>query len=319
MKAYGYLFFLLVATTVDLSAQTNVSWRINHLLGSEAFVFGQTFPVDGTTDIEVARLEYYISDISLVHDGGQTSAVGQTFLIDAGQPQDLALGSYTFDQLEAIRFSIGVHPDENHLDPTAFPTDHPLYPQSPSMHWGWQAGYRFIAYEGTVNGNVGFELHALGDENYFGQTVAIDQVLEEDGGVVVELYADYLAGLHDIKLGLGPISHGATDEAQDCIINFAERVFSSAPPAGNPVSISQPDLERVASIFPVPAVDGRTAISLRARGPFVLQIFDSSGKEVRRETIETSRHEVYFEQSGTYLLQLIDESGQRYARRVIVP
>ncbi|MDG1148649.1 MAG: hypothetical protein P8N52_10125, partial [Crocinitomicaceae bacterium] len=53
-----------------------------------------------------------------------------------------------------------------------YPAGHPLSFQTPSMHWGWTSGYKFLLCDGKgdSNGdntpNTIFQLHDLGDANY---------------------------------------------------------------------------------------------------------------------------------------------------------
>ena len=104
-----------------------------------------------------------------MHDTGKISqATGVYILANASQVLEVDLGSFDVTNVEAIKFSVGVNEPENHEDPTKWDSNHPLYPKSPSMHWGWASGYRFVALEGKTGDqlNKTFEIHALGDDNY---------------------------------------------------------------------------------------------------------------------------------------------------------
>ena len=101
--------------------------------------------------------------------------------------------------------------------------DHLLAPQVPSMHWGWAAGYRFIALEGgTSDGTL--EIHALGDDNH---TAGEMEVLAgiENGMLVLDVEADVLGFFHLLTVGSGLINHGETEEAILVCNNLADRVF----------------------------------------------------------------------------------------------
>ena len=134
-----------------------------------------------------------------------------------------ALGEVSgVENVEALMFHVGIDPDNNHADPAAWPADHPLAPQVPSMHWGWAAGYRFIALEGgTSEGNL--EIHALGDDNH--TPVKWRWPAIENGTLVLDVEGDVLGFFHLLTVGSGLINHGETEEAILVCNNLADRVF----------------------------------------------------------------------------------------------
>ena len=71
------------------------------------------------------------------------------------------LGSHDITTLESVRFGVG-RSEHNHLDPSAYPGDHPLAPQLPSMHWGWASRYfhRFGMEGWAGEGFLKLQIHA---------------------------------------------------------------------------------------------------------------------------------------------------------------
>ncbi len=314
MKKILTLIYLIVISNQFLFAQSEIKLRINHLLGDLPFSFNQTATDDYGNDFYIDRLEYYVSGIQLIHDSGNITDTETILLVDASNNEDYSLGFYDITDLEAIKFSIGVHEDENHNDPSSYPSDHPLYPQSPSMHWGWAAGYRFIAYEGMANGNTTFQFHSLGDKNYFEQELIINTIIEEDNTKIIELVADYVQAVKDIKLSLGPISHGEDGEAQTLIMNFAAEVFS----AKETTSTNSLDLitEKIASVYPIPSFDKFINIDLKTNEVFKLNVFDIAGKLMDTQTLNKRNNQIFFEQSGIYFLHLVDSNGKVFTKKV---
>ena len=106
---------------------------------------------------------------TFVHDGGQQTAIPEAYVLANGFVDGLHAsrrGESGVNAVEDLMFNVGIDPDNNHADPASWPADHPLAPQVPSMHWGWAAGYRFVALEGgTADANL--EIHALGDDNHY--------------------------------------------------------------------------------------------------------------------------------------------------------
>ena len=88
-----------------------------------------------------SRLQYYVDDIQIIYNHSDTFFYPNVLLIDALSEENtkVNLGSLNLDSVSAIRFAIGVGPDVNNLDPSVYPTSHPLAPKFPSMRWGWAA------------------------------------------------------------------------------------------------------------------------------------------------------------------------------------
>ena len=172
MKRIALLF--AIAFSSITFGQTNVYFSIEHKLGNQPFAFQTAATNNLGNQFDVKRLQYYISSIELVHDGGTvTPVVDKYMLVNANDSTYESLGSFNITNLEAIRFGIGVDASKNNLNPATYPANHPLAPKSPSMHWGWAAGYRFVAFEGKAGSSLSqiVELHALDNSNYFIQTV----------------------------------------------------------------------------------------------------------------------------------------------------
>ena len=224
MKKINLLLIGLVLTSI-VFAQSDVYLKITHKLNGDAFSLGNTGTNNNGDDFEYNRFEYYMSGIKLIHDGGQETTVDDTYLlINAENQTNLLLGSYSITTLESIKFSIGVDSSANHLDPSTYASSHALAPKSPSMHWGWASGYRFIAVEGYSN-QQNFQLHGLGDANYFEQTITTAGIVDGTD-LTVHIQGDYEGAVKDISLSGGVISHGETGAARAALYNFETDVFS---------------------------------------------------------------------------------------------
>ena len=240
MKNFNLLTISILLLTLNISAQTDITLKINHLLGEEVFAFNKTVTAPGEYSVNVTRLEYYISQIKLVHDGGKIEVLSDKyFLVNGASLFSSSLGNFNISKLEEIRFSIGVdnlpntNPNDNstnttnHADPSLWFAGHPLSPKSPSMHWGWTSGYRFVALEGKTGLGAAYtyEIHALGDGNY--NEVSIPTVIDASGGELnIELDANYLNSLKDVDVSSGLIEHGSTGQAIPFLKNFQTEVFS---------------------------------------------------------------------------------------------
>jgi hypothetical protein len=228
--ALSVLLLLCCSAIKPLLAQTTeVRLHVNQQLHGQAMVYG-TLAVEDEYQWFPTRIEYYLSQLEIQHDGGQWTAVEDTWLLlDAGSDITVSLGSFAIAQVEGIRFWVGVETPTNNEDPSVYPMDHPLALQSPSMHWGWSAGYRFVCMEGQAGGDISghFEFHGLGNANY--HMVELAGTPEDLGGIqTFYIDADYAKAVADFDLSTGPFHHGETGDAAAFLLAFAERVFSPA-------------------------------------------------------------------------------------------
>ncbi|HEY9178761.1 MAG TPA: MbnP family protein [Flavipsychrobacter sp.] len=261
-------------------AQTPVQLHINHQLSGGNFSFGQAAQNDLGNSFNVTRLEYYISRISIKHDGGMTTPVPNHYILaNGGQAVVDDLGSFNITNVESISFHIGVDTPVNHADPSLQPSGHPLAPKSPSMHWGWSAGYRFVAMEGKsgTSLNQTYEIHALGDQHYFETTVPATGVMK-NGKLVIAIKADYAMAIKGINISSGLIAHGDGGDEAKLLANFRDHVFS----ASSPVSVAN-HIERqpVFAIYPNPSTSGQATMRFEQGAERAdIIVTDISGKTI---------------------------------------
>jgi hypothetical protein len=255
MKNFLLTFVAIICFSVGSTAQNNIQLEINHKLGTDDFAMNQTATNNMENNYYYSRLQYYISQISIVHDGGTETLMENTYiLVNAANATQVDLGDHSIDAVEGIKFSIGVEEAVNHSDPASWANGHPLAPSFPSMHWGWNAGYRFIAIEGKGGSNLGqtFQLHGLEDINYF-QTEIDLTATSENGAITITLDADYERALENIDVDGGVIVHGSTAEAKTALENFRDHVFSASGVTSTVDFSEVNDFQ----IFPNPTANGQ--------------------------------------------------------------
>lgn len=220
MKRLSTLFFVFAVFIPALSAQTTSQVRISfeHKAGAEPVSIDHTiFPIWNNKNVKITRAEFYLSEIELLHsDNGPILLSDQYLLVDAADPLvEFDLGAWPVETVQGVTLHIGVPPGVNHLDPTTYPANHPLAPQNPTMHWGWAAGYRFMAIEGKVdNNNDGvpetlFEFHNVGDELY--KTVELTGVETAENGVLhLHFVLDYAKLFNNMTMSGNVVHHGNT-------------------------------------------------------------------------------------------------------------
>lgn len=300
-----------------LFAQKDVTLRIHHRLNSGAFAFGTVGTNNLGHDFKVDRLEYYISDIVLVHDGGIETPVAQKWILaNAGTAQDELLGNFNITTLESIKFGVGVGPDVNHDDPSSWPSNHPLAPKNPSMHWGWTSGYRFVAMEGWAGANFAqmWQIHALGDNNYF--TVEVTTAGFDMGNdLYIAIDGDYAKAIENIDVSTGPITHGDAGEARTLLINFSNLVFT---PSSNLVGIED-HLSIDLKLFPNPSNgNSQLVVSGNITPTMQITVNDLLGRQIAQYPMPADGQMSLEMPQGTYLVRVEDGQGAATVKKWVI-
>jgi hypothetical protein len=168
------IVFLLVLNQVF--SQKNIFLDISPMFQSSSLQMNVNYIAwDGKT-IKFDHFDYYLSDVQIFHDGGQSILLDSVFLVEP-QNHTLYLGGHNVNQIEQISFIVGVPKPMNTqtgaeaIDISLYPENHPLSFQTPSMYWGWQAGYMHMILGGYADDNgdgsleAYFEMHNLGNQN----------------------------------------------------------------------------------------------------------------------------------------------------------
>lgn len=148
----------------------SVSLDLHHKVGSEHLSLGSEYTINGTK-VRIDRLQYYLAELNVTGDAA-TEFTDKILLIDAATV-NYDLGTSIVGHAHMLRFSVGVPSGLNTgTDPATYEEDNPLYPQIPSMDWGWQNGYKFLVLEGQVDSDGDdvvdstLEIH-LGKDEYY--------------------------------------------------------------------------------------------------------------------------------------------------------
>lgn len=299
--------------------QTEVTLVIDHKLGSNDFQMNQVAQNNLGNDFKLTRMQYYITRFSVIHDGGQILAVDDNViaLVSAENYTSIPLGSLNVTSIEGIKFHIGVYQPRNNADPSLELTGTPLAPQNPSMHWGWSAGYRFIALEGLSGANLNqmTQLHGLGNQNYF-ETTVLAAGESVNGGQVISIKADYIEGLKDINISSGLVVHGTTQEAALMIENFRDYVFSAGQSVAGLESL--PVFDKV-KVYPTPS-QGRLTIETPSefKGGEAT-IVNAQGQIVQKLDVQFGHNnlEVNLQESGIFMLILETVDSEKKTYKIV--
>ncbi len=314
-----YTFLITILTTIGLQAQQDVYLKINHKLGNADFDTLTTVSNNRGDTFQVTRMYYYISQIKLTYDGGQSTILNDTFImVDARKPVNKFLGNFSFTTLESIEFGIGIDASKNHSDIALYPPGHALSFQSPSMHWGWAAGYRFAAFEGLtgINMNQAWQLHALGDKN-FATTSPIATTGDKMGNdLIIALDADYTKAAKEIDIDANLNYHGEDQQAPLLLSNFRSEVFSKGSP-----SVGLNEVRKSAFTM---APNPTTGIAkLRLEGNLLsnasVTITDLTGKVISQQVIDGMQEvSLNLPKSGLYLISLSQQGKVIETKKLVV-
>ncbi len=312
----SFLFTALLLTAFAGYAQKNVTLNIAHKLGTEDFAFNDIATNDMSQDFQITRIDYYISGIILLHDGGIATPVpGKYILVSGNSNVSEPLGSFAVTDVEGIRFSIGVDSPANNADPATYPSDHPLSFHTPSMHWGWSAGYRFVALEGKAGNSFAttFELHGLWNRNYFQQTIMAAGVNNGDE-VAINLDADYTQALRGIDVASGPIAHGVNQEDFTVLQNFNNYVFRPGP---GTTSVATLTPGNDIHLYPNPS-KGLVTIERSGHSLSHYSLTDLSGRLIQKGTVPASGKIRIKAAGGLYLLSFYQNGTPVLIEKIMI-
>lgn len=217
------LFFLLfLCSTCCLQAQTDVELNIQHKFGKSNYTPNQPYVDDENRVILIHRIQYYLSNIELTHDGGQLVSINKQHILMDGEISSYNLGTVSTEiqQLEALNLDLGVDPSLNSSRPVQHPVGHPLAENS--MYSDPQQSYIFLTIEGMIDTDGDqtpdkpFSFRATGDQLL--RNMTIQATTSRNGaGLKINLVANIANWLKGIDLEfVGNQENGDTDNETLC-------------------------------------------------------------------------------------------------------
>jgi hypothetical protein len=316
------LFFtiLLVFTALSVKAQKNVYLTISpKMSGSDLLMGTNLINFDGVT-FNLNHFDYYLSGLFLIHDGGQIIDLTDTIYIVKPDSFVLELGNFDITSIEQITFSIGVPPNlntingANAIDISEYPESHPLSFQDPSMNWGWSTGYMHMIIGGAVDTdadgitNAVFELHNLGDINYFNVTLPVIQTNTINDQIDVYLNCNLDQWMKNIDIATVGILHGSNGVNRDILKNInLEPVFTQSATASIPALQEEIGKSYFSSTSLAITVTWENVL-----GATNYVLSDISGKKIQFGSIDHISGNLVFENliNGLYNFQLLDKNNK---------
>ncbi len=285
-----FLLFVVFVSTA-FSQNNHVVFSFDHKVGADALVLNQTvFSIWNNKKVTLSRAEFYLSEAEIHHpDGMIMPLTDQYLLVNAKTPAaEFDLGFWPVDAAHGVTLHIGVPQAVNHNDPVLWPANHPLAPQNPTMHWGWAAGYRFMAIEGKVDNNgdgvpeTSFEFHNLFDELY--RSLDLTGIKEAENGVLhLHFVLDYAQLFKNMAMTGSLIQHGKFAPNVSMMNNAATANFITLTATSATHALQANSLNIKASPNPANAATS-LEYSLPASGTIDLILTNTLGQTVRKLT-----------------------------------
>ncbi|MGB1039822.1 MAG: MbnP family protein [Flavobacteriales bacterium] len=185
------------------SGKGSLSLATIFVVNGSTYHMDSTYTDDSGNNYKIALANVYLSQLRFEdHDGADRMLDNSTVLLKP-EVATYDLGDIEASHFHEFKFNIGIDSATNHSDPNSYPTDSPLYPQSPSMHWTWSSGYIFYKIEGTVDTDNDGTF-----ETTFRFHIGTDPLLRKSSYV---LHSDFSSGVINIvtmKIDLGKFLKG---------------------------------------------------------------------------------------------------------------
>lgn len=312
------LVLLGLCSTVMLHAQQTVKVHFNPLFEGASLGLNQTVSTPGGEDYFLEHHKFYFSRIAIVHDGGQILHLDTNlvFLVDIVNPW-VDLGALNVSVIEGIHFGVGVPQYLNHSDINQFPEEHPLSYQSPSMFWGWSAGYMHMIIGGRYDSNndgspeTTFELHNLGDENYYSKAILLPATSYPNDVQLLTINWNVNEWMNGITPSVVEISHSSIGANATIMFNVVDSDVFTAPQNAGVSTFETKDLI-------VYYQENKIQVILPDAGLYHYELFGADGKIVQTASGLSQTFQLEPEKAGAYILQVSNSKGERVSKTVLM-
>jgi hypothetical protein len=305
-------------------SQKNVFIEILPVVGASPLQIGANHVDLAGTAFKLDHFDYYLSNLHIIHDGGQDLDLSDTVFLVEPTNYVLYLGFFDVENIEQINFGIGVPASMNTIssptavDITTWPAGHPLSFQDPSMYWGWSAGYMHMIVGGWSDtdgdGNADntsenyFELHNLGNNNYASVNLPVVQSNSFSDQIDINVNCHLDRWLTGVNLLSATIQHGINGVNQLIMSNInTKSVFDQSPNAG----IATP-LPNAGMVYYSSDAWSTQLFWKDIYHSGIAEFIDASGRIIDKFTLKhtsgsATLHDL---ESGIYLFNIHDVSGK---------
>jgi len=228
-----FYIWILLLPLYGWAQNKTVQVQFDHLVGKSVLSLNNgVYSNAAGQKMSITRAQFYLSGFEISTKDGSSVAFPDTYLLvnatDYGKVYDIGEVPAATEAAR-LRLQVGVDAVANHSDPSSYPSTHALANQEPSMHWGWTAGYRFLAIEGKIDTDGDqipetiFQYHTVGDE-YLTPLTIDSYGKDENNTLLFKLKADYAALLENIDFysSANYIVHGGGETIHLLMSSFQE-------------------------------------------------------------------------------------------------
>jgi hypothetical protein len=328
MQHFGKIFLMLLCfgfqTATAQQTSKPVVWYYNYFYGSDTLIFGKVYQDAAGNPLKFDRFQFYTSGIQLIHNQGDTLPFKGAYVLSSGTDGGHDLGTHLVGNPESLIFQLGVDSQTNHSDPSTYPENHALYHKIPSMHWGWETGYRFWVIEGWIDDdrdgkfNNRFEFHIVGDPLLKIKKLNNEGVVK-DGKLFLVIDVDLKALLTGIDLTQNNVFHGGPwDHGSGPIIKIANNsITQPAFKSGTGFNLSSPieSKDKTIHFYPNPA---KGSVSFESFGmkPTLFTLCDIKGAVVQEIAANETQTFKLSATPGLYFLITQFENGQHAVQKI---
>ena len=239
-----YILILLTYFFTSGFSQKNLFITIEPQFNGVDLQINTQYTAADVKALKLDHFDYYISNIIITHDGGQTTSVETPVFLVEPQNHVLYLGYRNWKDIEKINFLVGVPKPMNTqngaeaADISTYPETNPLSFQSPSMYWGWQAGYMHMIIGGYSDGNNDgnpesyFEINNLGNNNQQQVEMNIIETNTSSEQIDLNIICNVNRWVESIPLSTVGVLHGENGVNETILQNvLSKTVFTQSATA----------------------------------------------------------------------------------------
>ncbi len=304
MKKLIIALVLVLCTSSGMATEINLV--INHNVDGTPFKLNTEYLNADGVKYKITRLEYYMC---LFEIDGQL--LEGKYILGNGNISNYYLGNLDVEEISKVKVSFGVEKQENiGKDPNRFDLLHPLAPKNPSMHWGWNAGYRFWAIEGVSDPDgdgqydKSFQYHILGDESFRSLSFDLNTV-KTDGALNVEIDFNLQKLLAPINMTQFGIFHDFYNNSKE-IRDLVDNITTSGALTSRTTS-SVESVNKSIDISPNPSSNYLNVDSKFINSNY--KIISMNGSTTQTGIINGNRIEIKDLTTGTFIIMIKDRIG----------
>lgn len=191
--SYGFIFsfFMLGLSSCEKDdekdSNTQLRIEIDTKIAGEDFEINQVYKDYKDRDFRIELFKFYLNNISLVNESGESWLLKDIAIYDAGKSDvleitidDASVGTFTH-----FKAGLGLDEATNNEDPSDYESAHPLSIDN-QMYWGWASKFKFVVVEGRVDDGSGslsslFAYHSGTNELHRNLEVSLNDFTVESG------------------------------------------------------------------------------------------------------------------------------------------